>query len=277
MKLIDFNEFIPFETIRTKLGIPKNCDITYDSSTEFQEVEFEKNSEWVKRLIGEGQDIKSLDELTVNRDKTLEYRGKKIILYIRDQYSYKTQYKYHVAWCETLQKMSLSKRLNRYVVSRRTDGTFIANILDKETHKPIEENIERKLGICKNCLKTLNYNGYTDVIQIQKNKIYKAFNIKEFLNQYDTEFKQIPKYTDLTSPLNEYADNWSEIARDYKRYKNWTCEECGEVFFNNPQMLDVHHIDGSKYNNSYSNLRVLCKKCHAKQPYHEHYKKLIKI
>lgn len=276
MKLIDFNEFIPFKRVKTKMGIPKNCNIIYDNSTKFDEIEFEQTSEWVEIVRGRGKDI-SLEELTVNKDKTLEYKGKKIILYIRDQYSYNTEYKYHIAWCKTLQNMSSDKRLNRYVVSRRTEGMFIVNILDRATHKPIEENIERKLGICKNCLKALNYKKYINSTQEQKNNIYEAFNIKEFLSEYDTKFKQIPKYTDLTSPLNKYADNWSEIARGYKRYKNWTCEECGEVFFNNPQMLDVHHIDGSKYNNNYLNLRALCKKCHAEQPYHGHYKKLLKL
>lgn len=276
MKLIDFNEFDLFQGIKSKMGITKNCDISYDSSTKFDEIEFEKTPEWIEIVRGRGKDI-SLDELTISKDKTLEYKGKKMILYIRDQYSYNYEYKYHVAWCEKLQEMNVNKRLNRYVVSRRTDGTFIANILDKATHEPIEENIERKLGVCRYCLGELNYKEYKSSRQIERNKIYEAFNIKEFLNQYDTKFKQIPKYTDITSPLNEYSDNWSEIAREYKKYKNWTCEECGRIFFNNPQMLDVHHIDGSKYNNSYSNLRALCKECHAKQPYHEHYKELLNL
>lgn len=35
-------------------------------------------------------------------------------------------------------------------------------------------------------------------------------------------------------------------------------------------LLDTHHINGVKTDNSDSNLRALCKECHSLEPKHEH-------
>jgi len=39
---------------------------------------------------------------------------------------------------------------------------------------------------------------------------------------------------------------------------NPQCEKCGQIYD-----LLVHHIDGNRSNNKYSNLIVLCTSCHA--------------
>lgn len=275
MKLIDFSEFKPFQNIKRKMGIPEECDVVYDGLTKFDKLEFDAH-EWQEIVSGRGIDV-SLNQLTVCDDGTLEYKGQKMILYIRDQYSYKSEYKFHVSWCSTLRDMNKNNRLNRYVVSRRTDGIFLVNIMDKSSQQIILSNRESRMKVCKCCLSKLNYEGYkTTYDKFNKEKIYNDFKIDKFLSEYDTKFKHIPKHNDLTSPINQYPKNWNDIARKYKEYKNWKCQECGRDCTYEKGFLDVHHIDGDKSNVNYYNLQALCKECHANKPYHGHYKNLLK-
>jgi len=50
-------------------------------------------------------------------------------------------------------------------------------------------------------------------------------------------------------------------------YKKDCCERCGRTEWNNQSIpLELHHIDGDRYNNSLSNLQILCCNCHAQTP-----------
>lgn len=47
-------------------------------------------------------------------------------------------------------------------------------------------------------------------------------------------------------------------------YKDYKCELCLLTeWLNNPIPLELHHIDGDKYNNEIENLQILCPNCHA--------------
>lgn len=46
--------------------------------------------------------------------------------------------------------------------------------------------------------------------------------------------------------------------------KKHQCEKCNlETWLNQPIPLELHHIDGNRYNNSLENLSLLCPNCHA--------------
>jgi hypothetical protein len=46
--------------------------------------------------------------------------------------------------------------------------------------------------------------------------------------------------------------------------KKEICEECENTHWRgNPIPLDLHHLDGDRFNNSLENLQILCKNCHA--------------
>ncbi|WFD09022.1 HNH endonuclease signature motif containing protein [Tepidibacter hydrothermalis] len=273
MRLVDFYKFRLFKKIRDEMGIPEGYKAKFQSRLSFKKIDIGKiETELIER--GRGLDV-SIENIGTGEDDTFEYKGKKVVVYIRDQYSYNSQYKFHVSWCKTICEMRDNGKLNRYVVSRRKDGTFFVNIIDKNSHRIIQENKISELKVCKHCLGELDYNGYSYAIRNEKNKIYEEFAIDEFLKKYDTKFKQLPRYTDVTAPLNEYPKKWSKISMDYRSYKNWICEDCGNDFSTNKKMLDVHHIDGNKYNVEYSNLKALCKECHGNQYKHGHYKKII--
>lgn len=49
--------------------------------------------------------------------------------------------------------------------------------------------------------------------------------------------------------------------------KEQRCECCKRSDWNKEQIpLELHHIDGNKFNNNLNNLIILCPNCHAQQP-----------
>src|SRR5690348_6932816 len=83
--------------------------------------------EEIERLAGEGIDI-PLDQVQVLNDGTHVYKGRRVIVYIRDVTEYRDKVampKFHLAMCSTLNKMMHRGRFQtRYVVATRDDGKF---------------------------------------------------------------------------------------------------------------------------------------------------------
>jgi len=228
--------------------------------------------EW-QRLQREGIDV-PIENVVPAEDGTLEYRGQKVVLYIRDQHissRYDTSgsgYRFHIADCRKLKEMREKGKFDRYVVANRKDGKFIVNRF--EYNKLLEEQIEVEIPVCKLCLTALNYDNYKHSIRDQKDEIWSSFNLIDYFEKYSSKISKVPRYTTDNAPLNVYPDNIDEISRIYKMSMNWQCEDCRIDLQNNKRFLHLHHIDSNKYNNNTSNLRALCIKCHANQPDHDH-------
>lgn len=272
MKLINFNEFLPFKKIREKMNIPKD----YKSNPIIREVV--RAGIKLEKLKTEGIDI-SIDEVIAAKDKTLwhwDFPGQKIIVYIRD-YNGGRMYgredhlpKFHISWCKTLKEMTEKRRHNRYVISQRIDGKFLLNKFVGGSI--LVRNEELELKVCKYCLQELNYKNYNNLIKNKQNEIYENFNIKEFFAQYDSKIHIEPLHTSDSQPLNEYEKNWKEISYNYRKSKKFICQDCGKDCSGDTEELHVHHINGLKYENNPSNLEVVCVKCHSQKPMHEHMK-----
>ena len=64
----------------------------------------------------------------------------------------------------------------------------------------------------------------------------------------------------------ETAHAWS-IKKWLKEDRGYRCENCNLAeWMGQPIKLEVDHIDGNKYNNDLSNLKVLCPNCHSLTP-----------
>lgn len=51
--------------------------------------------------------------------------------------------------------------------------------------------------------------------------------------------------------------------------KEEKCEMCGrKTWMGNKIPLELHHIDGNRYNNDFGNLQLLCPNCHSLTPNH---------
>ena len=266
MKLIDFLEYQQFEELRRVMGatlVPPISKINYTGLTE----------EEIRQITGDGIDIEDINVLTIGDDKTLIYKNTRVLLYIRDwsfnpKYSNDTMPRFHLSNCSTLQTMASSGRSNRYVIATRDDGLFKVN---KIVYKQIESERDVKLEVCKNCLKNLNWDDYSFVGKRQQTEIYHNFKISKFFEKYPKSIlKDGIHKKENEAPINNYSDDWDKISSTLRASKKWTCEECGTDMSNKKQLLDVHHINGEKNDNRLSNLKVLCRSCHSKQPNHKH-------
>jgi hypothetical protein len=47
------------------------------------------------------------------------------------------------------------------------------------------------------------------------------------------------------------------------------CENCGVIeWMGKSTPLELHHIDGNRFNNNFNNLQILCPNCHSQTPNH---------
>ncbi len=209
------------------------------------------------------------DEVEVASNGTLEYKGRKVVLYIRDMKGGLP--KYHVVDCRTLKMMRSAGRYKRYVVTRRTDGEFLLNFSDNLQRA---EPKTHRLHICKNCLwleLNMKYRYTVD-----------AFPLVDWFNAIDPGYEPPPidgLYGPITTPItgspSNYPPDWHLRSLQCRERANWQCEKCRIDLRLRPQrrFLHAHHIRGTGYNNP-EDLIALCIRCHAEQPGHSHMRNL---
>lgn len=96
-------------------------------------------------------------EIAQRPGELLEYKGRKVVAYIRDQkaavnfYQNRSEYRYHLCNCSTLQSMRDIGREHRYLATQRNDGMFEVHDL---TVDPVQKGIVR-MDLCKNCVEIL--------------------------------------------------------------------------------------------------------------------------
>lgn len=271
MKLPDFFEFQPLNSVKVKMGIPQNV---YGSLIVSIDPSRLTRLELEKLTSQDGLDI-SLDELTTLPDGTLAYKDSRVILYIRDvtvMSNRENLPKFHLANCRTLRQMRENKRFERYVVKAEMSKNFNLNIIR-------DKNIQSQscqLDVCQNCLDLLIFDGFRISWQQEKrNYAVKRFEIKHFFEKYPRSLHTIrPKNTNITAPLNIYTDNFKKISSDFRKEAGWICQCCKVDLSasSKRKWLHVHHKNGLKHDNDRNNLAVLCISCHAEQPFHGHIK-----
>lgn len=183
--------------------------------------------------------------------------------------------KFHFSWCSTLEQMRNNKRYDRYVLVRNADGLFRVFAKEDRYAEAYELEERVKLYVCENCLggrlgkdtpKKIGYKGFhKDWTRAEKYQAVEQFDIKEFLDENEGIFNSIKhqaKHTDKTTQANNYTSDFAEISRKLREDSEWICSNCNVDMKRMKKGLHVHHINGVRYDNSISNLRVLCAKCH---------------
>ena len=273
MKLPDFSKHVGLNQLREQMGAEL---ISWRAGGNWKPIDIDE------QLVEDGIDILP-DEIEYAPDGTLEYEGRKVVVYIRDQ-SNRDQYvldsyesidpehlcKFHVANCPTLSQMHRQGRYDRYVVATRRDGKFTVNFLNGG--KPIKKGVECRLYVCKHCLNTLNYQNYQNYRnrRTQQDEIRESFDLNEFFEMYPSQITSQPTGSDITAPVNQYSRDWQQISRNYRETVQWRCERCDFDLTDRREFLDVHHINGLRNDNSEENLCALCISCHAEQFQHQH-------
>jgi len=224
--------------------------------------------------LGKGVEISNLEKVKAGPGGLLMYKDVQAILYIKDtqapewrlQHRPEDSRRYHLAECRTIRQSRRNKRFERYVLTNRSDGKFLADAYNPVTGR--KNTIEAELKVCKNCLGHINYNGYRRSDDREKNKIWREFDLAYFLREYSTFFCAHPSRRDRTAPLDIYPKDWHRISKKQKLAVNYTCDICGVCLNSHQRLIHTHHISGVKTNNFRSNLQVLCVECHSRQPQH---------
>lgn len=263
MKLTDFTQNNGLNTLRNKM---KASFISWDGFSNwnaFDPFGFRAS------LNEKGEVDIPFSEIKINLDDTLEFIGKKILVYIRDQRGgYDSQYKFHISNCSTLIGFQKNNKYDKYVASINTTNIFNVNIIHGNS---IEKDKEVEMKVCKNCLSKLNFDNYKTNYG-KKDEIFENFKLEDFFNKYQNQSIIKPKYNSVTAPLDDYTSGFKEIKDKLKTSKNYSCEKCSLNLSKSKKFLHVHHVDGMRYNNKPENLKVLCIYCHSKEPAHSHMK-----
>lgn len=257
--------FSTLSSLKSKMGLPLD-----------HKADFSINNVWSELSPGDwdllntvGAEAK-LSDIRVDTDGTLNWKGHKVVLHIysvrSDGWQKESLPRFHVAECSTLQSMREKGAFERYVVSQKTTGNFTINISEVKR--------EAALQICRNCLTHLDYQNFRSQRKTKQQEIVSGFKIPEFFQVYDKGFYSVPNYTDQTAVFDKYTDDWKKISAEMRWNNHWVCQGCRLDLVKDKQFLHVHHKNSIRSDNSPSNLAVLCIECHAKQPDHEHIRRL---
>lgn len=156
-----------------------------------------------------GIDMKECQEnIEIADNGTFSYKKRPVVVYIKDQYLtsdaiMKGKYtKYHLCYCKALQTANAENRFyNRYVMVRRIKGDFWMRVFEKGSDVLWEDYDYRKLNICQDCLRKLNWKNFNSYCgegdnwwqsgdQKARNRIVTKFSIQEFLAEMRAQMRE---------------------------------------------------------------------------------------
>lgn len=275
MTLPDFLEFAPLTRLRFLMNAP--LPESFSSGYVINRLTHDDLDTALEGI--EGVTVDDISDVHPLPNGTLAYRGRRVLLYIRDKRVFPGQSpqqkfpKFHVANCSVLSRMRQNGKLERYVISTRTDGKFKMNFISAFDR----EEMICDLKVCKVCLANLTYKGYGQRRRRDDKEIYSAFSLDEYFLAYPKNLiTTLPTHTDDTAPLNQYGIGFGETSTRYRAEHGWTCENerCG-VDLSDPshrKYLHTHHLNAQKYDDRRENHKALCIACHAEEPMHAHLK-----
>ncbi|MBJ6983825.1 HNH endonuclease signature motif containing protein [Luteimonas sp. MC1750] len=258
-------DFSALETVASKFQSRRTFQLNLDNQPPLERIDIDL----VKGIEIQLEDLDSEDGL-------LSYKGRHVILYIRDHGGKLDEAildptrgkRFHVADCETLESMRTQGRFERYVVTQSTSGDFEISGRSYATGRTTTG--VARLKVCKNCLAKLNFNSYLLASRTEKSGKWLSFSLLEFFETYSTRFRQLPRGLASSEEASTYSKDWQETSRRLREASNYRCEDCQIVLREHMDLLHVHHVNGVKNDDRPPNLSVLCKDCHRKQPLHGH-------
>jgi hypothetical protein len=201
-----------------------------------------------------------------------------VIVYIRDVAEYGARIsmpKYHLAMCDTLNKMIEEGRYKkRYVVATRDDGRFSIQRIRGD----ISVKTDEPLNVCQQCLDELKYKSFSlRMAQIARAAAVREFSLKGFFEEFGKSCVwAMPKFDAVHAPANIYSPQFYRISKAIKQKRGYRCEQIDcRIDLSEPKnqrFLHAHHIDADKSDSHSSNLKLLCIRCHALEFQHGHLK-----
>jgi hypothetical protein len=261
----DFLDWAPLNNLRSKMAAPL--------AESFAAISFKRiQLPLIEQLESDGIDI-NIEEISSLKDGTIQYRGHRVLLYIRDVKNYGGRSftpRFHLTFCNTLRTKQRDQQMSKYVVATRNDGQFLVNTNEGNVAPSL-----MRLVVCQNCLADIAWKGF-NMSQPRSSRTKQAdeFTLKEYFTKYQRDlFGLKPEHDSDTSPRNEYPPDWPAISAAVKTRQGNRCESCTRHLLGaDSRYLHAHHINGRRDESHEANLRVLCVKCHADQPDHGHLK-----
>ncbi len=265
IRLPDFSKCVEFRMLKEKMGvifIPIMPPVKFVNQIKETKVIIERD----KKDIQLEKKIKTsfvsinLDEVEVDDSGLLEYKGRKIVAYIRDQkrgidhYKKTSSYKYHLCDCSTMKSMRRAGRERRYLATKRSDELF--EVYDISGYG--SQKMMVKLDLCYNCKMELS----------AKSLHFSPFSLKDFFKKYDSYVPKTIRRVETVTKTQTYQPNQDDLSREYRKAAAYLCQLCNVDCSIDHSLLNLHHVDGDPSNNKHNNLRVLCVDCHSKQPLH---------
>lgn len=229
-------------------------------------------------VFNEGEDILHHKDISFTAPhEYFLFKKRPVLVYIRDQYVSREDYavgkinKFHVCFCKALDEAKNQRRFrDRYVVTTNTRGDFFVDIREKYSRIPIEEGVYKKLEICQDCLREINWKNFRAYCGDgaewwrggsfrKRQEIVRTFNIDEFLKGVRRDLFSGAEELDYYAAKKEYSLSW-EFKNALKIQRGYKCERCGKVTVKSD--LQIHHRNHNEGDNSISNLIVVCSKCH---------------
>lgn len=191
-----------------------------------------------------------------------EQREKEVLSLLNEGYSYN----------EIGRKLMMSRSLVAYYAKKKINK---AKSEEKQLKKEQQEEYERVV-----CEVIPTAKSLTDLCRLM-NKRETNNNIvffKKIIDKYNIDtshFSSIPNTTKKANKLSleekfslreGIIPNGNSLKRALLKhgYKEHKCEKCGLTEWNNePIPLQLHHINGNRYDNRVENLQLLCPNCHT--------------
>ncbi len=141
----------------------------------------------LEELLHAGIDIRYLGDVRALPDRTLAYKDRRVVVYLRDLPvgrafgSAMQSAVYHVAECPTLHGLRAVDAAAQFVVSAREDGVFETNLVEGGLQSVSFE----RLLVCEACLLELAFDGYSPAMTpAERIRTRHAFTVSTFFERY---------------------------------------------------------------------------------------------
>ena len=269
MKLLDIGNSVEIKQLMAAMGakkIPTLPKPKFQRKIQIGPREIPDPEDQAITELLKGATEASYSEIANVSDGPLEYKGRKVVAYIRDQWlgwgnnRYRMGgYKYHLVNCKTLIQMWSRNRAYRYLATTRSDGEFEVYEIRGRRGKRTEPNKKKivSLELCKNCKAVLE----------DKDEYPLPYSLEKFFEQFDSYTPKSIPTIDAVTTHQDYEPDHDQRSKKYREAAKYKCQFCNVYCGSSADtklLLHLHHIDGNPSNNEHENLQVLCFHCHGK-------------
>jgi hypothetical protein len=197
------------------------------------------------------------DQLVV--DNTLQYLGRDVICYMRNQRVGQinehnlSSFKFHLTYCNAIARAINAHRDTRFRLHRRRDNVF--EVYPVIGRRVSQNPVQVEMKVCRGCLKSLHYPGYANGTPEQKDHIVETFDIANYL---DHGIRGIAPQ--VAEPMIRMDRDRHIIQRSNKR-----CSQCARNLQAHPEWLRVHHLNGLTFDYRRENTEVVCLRCYIEK------------